>query len=299
MRDEYDVFLDTWEPSRQLRHATLETNLNDPVMRDRLLKGDDDPDAVVRTVWASGTKVMDSDESYARQAEFFLAKQPLWSAEFRDLAISTGVPAAAFDQIANAFRSDWVDGRARRQKTDVMMGLKASIRDLDRIDHPRGAGRYVLTPVPDGVAALLSPAQTRAFFEANSNLLHARIPEYMDCFDEPNFAGLANLAVRRGVFMPLPTDLVRRELHYLNSYSIALGPVEQFAQTMSTANRGTGEPIIFSAPLPAVQQRVVAFAPFIDGMDLSQLELVVAPPVSEISLVDQGEHGGIREFSFD
>jgi len=50
--------------------------------------------------------------------------------------------------------------------------------------------------------------------------------------------------------------------------------------------------------LPAIQERVVAFAPFVDGMDLSQLEFVVAPPVERTPLRDHGEHGGIREFSF-
>ncbi len=42
----------------------------------------------------------------------------------------------------------------------------------------------------------------------------------------------------------------------------------------------------------------MAFAPFVDGMDLSQLEFVVAPLVERTPLRDHGEHGGIREFSF-
>jgi hypothetical protein len=43
----------------------------------------------------------------------------------------------------------------------------------------------------------------------------------------------------------------------------------------------------------------VAFAPFIEGMDLSQLELVVAPPIAPMPLRHLGEHGGIHEFEFD
>lgn len=57
-------------------------------------------------------------------------------------------------------------------------------------------------------------------------------------------------------------------------------------------------PSLFSAPLPAVQQRAVAFALFIRGIDLRQLELVVAPLVERTPLIDHGEHSGIREFSF-
>jgi hypothetical protein len=57
-------------------------------------------------------------------------------------------------------------------------------------------------------------------------------------------------------------------------------------------------PSIFSAPLPAIQDRVVAFAPFIDGIDLSQLEFVIVPPVEEMPLQNDGVHGEIHEFSF-
>jgi len=84
---------------------------------------------------------------------------------------------------------------------------------------------------------------------------------------------------------------VRTELHYLSSYSIALTPVEQFAQTWTDATRDAGVPSIFSAPLPAIQNRVVAFAPFIEDMDLRQLELVVAPPIEPTPLRRLGEQG--------
>ena len=55
---------------------------------------------------------------------------------------------------------------------------------------------------------------------------------------------------------------------------------------------------IFSAPLPAIQTRIVAFAPFVKDMDLRQLELVVAPPTASTPLQHDGEFGGIHEFSF-
>lgn len=298
MRDDYDVFLDTWEPSPQLRHATSDAYLSDPVVRERLLKGDDDPDAVTRAAWSGGPKVMDADEHVVRQADYFADMQPKWSADYRDLLLSNGVPTAKIGLIEEAFRSDWVDGYARRQNTPTMMALKASIRDFDRLCQRSAAGKYVLNPVPETVQALLTPEQTRALFEANSNLLHVHMPSYLDEFGDPNFAGLNQLYVRRGVFMPLPEDGIRRELHYLSSYSLALGPVEQFARTWTPASRMTGVPVIFSAPLPALQTRTAAFAPFIAGMDLSQLELVVAPPVEEVPLIAGQEYGGIHEYEF-
>lgn len=93
-------------------------------------------------------------------------------------------------------------------------------------------------------------------------------------------------------------ETIRREVHYLSSFSLALGPVEQFAQTWTPATKSSGVPSIFSAPLPAIQHRVVAFAPFIAGMSLRQLEFVVAPPIAETILSRDGAFGGVEQFSF-
>ena len=37
-RDDYDVFLDSWEPGPLLEHATLAPNINDPLARQRPLE---------------------------------------------------------------------------------------------------------------------------------------------------------------------------------------------------------------------------------------------------------------------
>ena len=135
-------------------------------------------------------------------------------------------------------------------------------------------------------------------FEANSGLIEAFLPDYVDHLAEEGPGSVSGLYVRRGVLMP-DVQSVRRELYELSSYSLALGPVEQFATTWTAATRDRGVPCIFSAPLPAVQNRIVAFAPFIEGMDISQLELVVAPPIAATPLVFDGKFGEICEFSFN
>ena len=99
--------------------------------------------------------------------------------------------------------------------------------------------------------------------------------------------------------MPAVPGPLREELHYLSSYSLALSPVEQFAQTWTNSTKNSGVPSIFSAPLPALQARAVAFAPFVEGMDLRQLELVVAPPVKPTQLIYRGTRGGIRDYEFE
>ena len=84
----------------------------------------------------------------------------------------------------------------------------------------------------------------------------------------------------------------------MSSYSLAIGPSERFAQTIRERARGQ-LPCIFNCRMASVQDRVIAFAPFIPDMSLNQMEFVVAPPVRAMSLELHGEFGGIREYFFD
>jgi hypothetical protein len=295
--DEYDLFLQSWKPGERLVHASLSQNLDDPFSRKRLFDDSTGSALVARTPFAEGQKVMATEELIARAYDFFQDHHIGWAAEFRDYVLNRNVPEHKFNTFVTSFAQLWVDGRKRRQDSMEMLAIKASIRDFDRMCNSAHAGRFVINPVDDSVPPLFNPAEMAAIFEANSGLIEALLPDYVDHLGDEGPGSLGDLYVRRGVYMPA-VDTVRRELHYLSSYSLALGLVEQFAQTWAPAIQGVGVPSIFSAPLPAIQHRVVAFAPFIESMDLSQLEFVVAPPVEEMPIQDDGVHGGIHEFSF-
>jgi hypothetical protein len=295
--DDYEVFLETWEPSKLLVHTSLPQNLEDPFSRGRLL-GDMTGEAdVTRTSYQRGTKLIGADEARVRACPFFEEHQPEWSDGLRDYVISRGVPVAKFDAYATAFASHWVDGAKRRQHSPDMLAIRASIRDFDRSFHRAAAGKYLRFPVSDIVQPLFTPTEMDIIFEGNSGLIEAYLSKYVDVLDGAGPSTISGLYVRRGVKMP-QVDAYRIELSELSSYSLGIGAVEQFAQQHTDATEHTGIQSIFSAPLPAVQNRIVAFAPFIAGMDLRQLELVVAPPVEETPFVDQGEYGGIREYGF-
>jgi hypothetical protein len=297
-RDDYDVFLDSWEPGPLLKHAILAPNINDPLALRRLLEDSTGEAGHARTGFAPGLKVMDDQEKRLRGYAFLENRQPIWSAHFRDHVLNAGVDRKKLDLFITGFATFWIDGRSRRQDSPEMIAIKASIRDYDRLCHPEHANLYVLNPVDDNVAALFSPQEMAAVLAANQALLEAFIPDYLNHLGDGGTDSINDLYVRRGAYMPEPSDF-RNELHQLSSYSLALGPVEQFAQTWTPQSRAGGVPSIFAAPLPAVQDRVIAFAPFIEGMDISQLELVVAPPVAPTPLRHLGEHGGIQEFVFD
>jgi len=297
--DDYDVFLQSWEPSESLRHATLPQYLHDPLTRDRFFSDSIYSESVSRSEHTSGKKVMEDQEIVARGYDFFQRKHEKWAAEFRDYVLNKGVADKKLDAFVTGFSRLWIDGKARRQNSPEMLAIKASIRDLDLLCYPDSAGHFVKETINNCVQPLFTPQEMGAVFEANRGLIDALMPDYIDYLGDCGPTCLDELYVRRGVYMPSDDMQVRHELHYLSSFSLALGPVEQFAQTWTRKTRNIGSPAIFSAPMAAIQNRVVAFAPFIASMDLSQLELVIAPPVESTRLKNNGLHGKIREYSFE
>ncbi|MBV1825296.1 hypothetical protein [Komagataeibacter oboediens] len=295
--DDYDVFLGNWEPGERLRYSILPQSIADPVVREQLLSDSSGEAPLERTAFSPGLKVMDGSESNTRLFTFFEDRQEKWAEEFRDYLLSRGITVAKIDVYNESFAQHWVDGRKRRQDSAEMLAIKASIRDHDLKFHRQTSGQFVINQMVSASTPLFTPDEMAIVFEANQGLIDAFLPDYIDILDATCYGTISDLHVRRGVCMPT-IEQVRRELHYLSSYSLTLGPVEQFAQTYTPATRVGGVPSIFSAPLPAVQTRIVAFAPFVKDMDLSQLELVVAPPIASTQLQYDGEFGGIHEFSF-
>ena len=296
-RDEYEVFLDTWMPSERLVHASLPHNVSDPLIGEQLILDSTGDARVLRTVYAPGPKELADEEWATRAFEFFADRQAAWSRDFEDVVTSRGVPGSKFDPFVKAMAADWVDGKARRQKSPAMLSIRASVRDHDLHFHRSTAGRFTLLPVADGVCALFEPEEMEIIFETNESLLQQYLPDYLSALDHHHVESVSDLTVRRGIYLKdVPTE--RYEASELNSYSLGLGVPEQFAQTWVQEDAGRGQPCLISAPLPAVQKRIVAFAPFIANMTLEQMELVVAPPLSATRLTDCGSYGAMHELSF-
>lgn len=297
--DDYDVFLDTWEESELLDYATSDAYLFDPLPQQRLLQDMEGNAKVERTPNVKGTKALAADEVGVRRNDYFKLKQAEWSAEFHSRAISAGLDEDKIATFIRCFAEDWIKGKKRRQEGPDMLTIKASIRDHDRRYEKQNAGKYVLHGVPEEVPALFTPEEMADIFQINCDLLEHYIPDYIAALHGKDSGSINTLYVRRGVNMPETPGENRVELNYLSSYSFAITPAEQFAQTFDTRSTGARLPCMFSAPLPALQQRVVAFAPFISNMDLGQMELVVAPPIRATPLTHRGRYGGIEEYSFD
>lgn len=81
-------------------------------------------------------------------------------------------------------------------------------------------------------------------------------------------------------------------LQWLLENSSGAAPLERTAYAFGLKAMSKNELIT------AIQDRVVAFAPFIEKMGLSQMEFVVAPPVEQMPLEYDGAFGDINELNF-
>jgi len=299
--DDYDVFLQTFNPDTMasLVHAGLEQYSNDVLSRERLLEAAHYLGApLMRHPYAPGPKALSADELALAGADFFAKRQEERWDEFKERVCASGVAAEKLGQYQSAFVEDWVDGNRRRHRSERMQAIVASLMGHDAFFHSPKNVHVINWPDTD-VAPLFDPAEMRHVLEANSTMLDLYATAYLkvvDAFSE----SINDLYVRRGVNLKVLPGTEMRELNYLSSYSFGLSAAEQFAQTFATDGPGTA--CIFSSPLPAVQKRAVAFAPFIAGMTLDQLELVVAPPIRRYVLRhDERLHGSnvqIREFCY-
>ena len=294
----YEVFLEQWEPGVLLKYASIPTNLNDPLVEQRLRETCDESADLIRQPYTPGVKTISSKEATIRAIQYFVRNQQEWSGQFEDYLLHKGIVQKKIDVFTRSFRDIWVDGYSRRHSHPDILSIKASILEHDRHHFGCSIDEFVVEKVDPSIQPLFTIDEMSWIFEANEGLLEAFLSEYIDYLDNQVVSTFSDIHIRRGVHAATVGEH-RIEHFYLSSYSLALGPVEQFSQTWTPGTKESGSPTIFSAPIPAVQKRTVAFSPFITGMTLQQLELISAPPSEFTPLAHYGSHAGINEIGFE
>ena len=292
----YEEWLETWEGSSHLDYACLDQNLSDPYAYSRLLGDIEAKGDVPRAKKNPGHVDIDADEAVIRKLQFFESRRQEWSDDFMWRMDEAQVDQSRLTTFLDAMARVWVQSGTNRQQSQVMRRIKASIQAHDRLKHcDVVAGRFVIEDGDFNADPLFEPQDMAKLFEVNRQMLQYTMADYIEAI---HGASLDDIILRRGVSMPSEPGAERQELYYLSSYSLAIGTSERFAQTIR-GRKSSQFPSIFSCRMASVQDRVIAFAPFIPGMPLDQMEFVIAPPVRAMPQKFCGEFGGIREYVFD
>jgi hypothetical protein len=294
----YEEFLETWIPSRHLMQACLPSNLGDPVAEHRLMQDIEAVGDVPRALKQPHTyNSMADDEAQIRRLDYLKDHQADWAIDFHERMSNKGVREDRLATFIEGIARDWVKGYDIRQKSTLMLAIKASIQAHDRRMHLSTAGKYVIDDGDFGVDPLFDEVETAILFQTNQEIFSYAIPDYITAVYGDWSGSTDDVYVRRGICMPHEPTADRVEASYLSSFSLGIGPTELFAQTMG-GRICSNIPCIISCPIMAIHDRVVAFAPFIKDMTLDQMEVIVAPPVKTTHLVYHDAYGGIREYSF-
>lgn len=302
---EYDVTAN----DSLLSLATLPKYLHNPAFTDRLITSAGQGETCLpRTEYYPKEKKISLQELREGGYHYFFDRQASYAEDFEE-RLCEEVPEIKVKTFITAIKEFWVDGSTARQYSPEMLQIKASIRDHDRWYFPqRNVFVNSANRVAESVSALFDPDEMHSVFEITSRLATTCVEDYLESRfkTDLNSISINNLYLHRGI---LPAKMIDDSLlveeHYLSSYSMTVTVPEVFAQTWSSASKGGGEPTMLAAPFPLFNNRIVVFAPLIQGMSLGQLEVCVAPPLEPLPLEYQGhfESGqpglSFHEYEFD
>ena len=303
--DDYDEFLATFDAwsNPALVHACMPQYIDDDLSKQRMIATASEGETTLeREPFQEGQKSVSANEAHLKCLDFFKQRQTRCCGELRDRLVHDGIATHKIDEYFDAIANVWTQGRSTRLKSPQMQAIFASIARHDHAYRPDAAGKFVVNSKVSGVTPLFTPEEMASLFLANQNMLETGIADYFKAIGNGNERSINRTYARRGMYCDRPPVPRWKEQDYLSSYTLMLTVAELFSQTWRPSTQATGKPTIVSTILPNLQQRVVAFAGFIDGMEIRQVELVVAPPVRAFNVRYHGTHGtnaAIEEFEYE
>lgn len=193
-----------------------------------------------------------------------------------------------------AFSSkQWQDGRRAREESPGVLAVKASVKALFewRGERPRIVGDTNVAAEP-----LLEPEETAQLLTETWDWYDNTIQDYIEQHPGGLEMGSNDLCLHRGLVLhkPFIDGEPYFEMGYINSYSMCVSVPEQFAALADGSKREIAA--IVSGELYDFRYRILAFSPFIPGMQSGQLEACVIPSAKEVRVRGQGVYSGIHEY---
>lgn len=239
--------------------------------------------------WADGTEIATENFSY-----FEDRKKQLEQEFFAELSDCIGVAKAT--EFCYTLAVDWFSGAKGRSGPRVS-GLKAAVREyVKAIIKPSRLNSVMILDPQDLPAGTLSAQDIAQILQLNHELLYKHLEAWKAGHPNTDRLSSNDIFLRRGLGLDraLEDHEIYRELDLINSYSLAFSSPEKFAQMQKGKL-----PAIVNGDLALFEYRVLFFSPFVPGMMVGQFEFGIIPASKGLSLKNQGEHAGIREYLLD
>jgi hypothetical protein len=270
-----------------------------PCMYERFLNAtNNDVGEIERAINSSGIKLVDLDEQYSDNLNYFISNKQQLEDEFYS-ELSTRIGDKKTNEFCTIIRESWFDGRTERESKPVKE-LFASIKNylleyglVTKTDDIR-----VINDIDDKIKPSFDDDEIETIIELNRQMLDGHIGRWLKGHPNDLEMGTGDIYCRRGIFeeKEFEEGIEYWEWNYINSYSLAFTVTEKFSQM---ANKGRVQPAIINTNIANIRERVLFFSPFIKGMPPQQFELGVIPHWVTMKISKQGNHGGINEYIVD
>lgn len=291
----YEEFLDQWEETDLLKYSTLEQNLDDPYIENMIHNANGVGDKIVRSQCTKGIQSTELAEVSLRKFVFIESKRASYQQDFIERLFAIGIDQNRLNVFLDAIANKWTNGG--KKNSGIIERIQASIQAHDAIYRKANSEIFVKNSIAKNIEPFFDIQEIEDIFNINSNMLTNFFEEYILALYGEMEGSINRITVRRGIHTPiLISEGLRYEHNHLCSFSLALTTSEKFSQIRRKIKNGYC--CILSTDLPVIQNRVIAFAPFIPEMSITQMEFVVASPLEPQQIIYSGEFAGIHEFTF-
>lgn len=230
------------------------------------------------------SKIIDSIELKSEGFEIFDTDK--YKKDFEERCIYN-LGEETYKEFCDILTDSWKDGLSKRTKGPEILELKQAIHEY--LCSLNGNNICCMASAPNLKTSLFTSHDIKTILNINESIFQIAIEDWVNNHSRGDEFGTNEVYFRRGINNRFTHGKEYKEKDYINSYSLSTTIAEQFSQTGSSTRS------IISGTFGLFYDRILFFAPFIDGLE-GQLEIGIIPHVSTLRLEYSETINSIDEF---
>lgn len=274
------------------RYAELEKYLFDPFYEHRYVQAASHGLAdIARDPGKVGNKAVSDTENLVSGYAFFDKNKEKMREDYLD-RLTSFIDEDKVQRFIKTVTTHWYDGRPSRTTSDDIWEIKKSIRNnlIERTSNTK----FTMKDENRDVEPLFETNELGHLLHVTHQMFDHYIQDYLQSRPDYLETSSNRIYIHRGIRInELPPEDDYYEYDYINSYSLAQSVPEQFT---AIAKNGQFR-VMIGGCVNDFSDQILAFAPFIPGMDVQQLELCIIPGFNPLRIRYEGEYSGVHEYT--
>jgi hypothetical protein len=281
------------EISDLTKYSELEKYIFDPFYEHRYVKAASNGlTDIARDPGKPGPKAVSKTESLVSGYSFFEENKEKMRQDYLDRLTSSVISEEKVLRFIKIIAEFWYDGRPERTTSDDIWEIKKSIRNycIERT----GGTKFAVKDENRDIKPLFETYEMGHLLKVTHEMFDHYMQDYLQSRQDYLENSSNRIYIHRGIRIDeLLSEGDYYEYDYINSYSLAQSVPEQFT---AIARNGKFRTMIGGC-VNDFSDQILAFAPFIPGMNIQQLELCIIPGIYPLRVRYDGEYSGINEYT--